>query len=162
MKKNVLLLGFVLSFMMMFGQNKTKVLGIWQGKINGKFMTGKDLGVTEAPYSNQSIFYIFTKENFYFVVCPTKASLNKANIKSLIGKQVASEGSYEFYDSLPAIPDSYREKFEGQAPFNPKTCFIEGEIQGAPMSFYFEPAAKKLFGLNKSVKFELVYSGASW
>ena len=162
MKKSVLLLGFVLSFMMVFSQNKTKVLGIWQAKINGKFSTAKDMGVTAAPYSNQSIFYVFTNESFYFVICPSKASLNKANIKSLIGKQVASEGSYEVYDSLPAIPDNFREKFETQAPFNPKTCFIEGSIMGEPMSFYFEPAAKKLFGLNKSVKFELVYSGESW
>jgi hypothetical protein len=162
MKKSALLLGFVLSFMMMVSQNKTKVLGIWQGKINGKFMTGKDFGVTAAPYSNQSIFFIFTKENYYFVVCPSKASLNKANIKSLIGKQVASEGSYEVYDSLPAIPESYREKFEAQGPFKPKTCFIEASIQGEPFSYYFEPVAKKLFGLNKSVKFELVYSGSSW
>ena len=162
MKKSVLLFGFVLSFMMVFSQNKTKVLGIWQGKINGKFMTGKDLGVTTAPYSNQSIFYVFTKESYYLVVCTSKASLNKANIKSLIGKQAAYEGRYEVYDSLPAIPHNFREKFEGQAPFDPKTCFIEASTPGEPMSFYFEPAAKKLFGLNKSVKLEFVYSGASW
>ena len=34
-----------------FSQNSTKVLGIWQAKMNGKFMTGTDIGITSAAYS---------------------------------------------------------------------------------------------------------------
>lgn len=162
MKKIAFVLGFVLSFTLMISQNKTKVLGIWQAKLKGKFMTGRDLGVTAAPYSTQSVFYVFTKENSYFALCPGKASLTKSNIQTLVSKQAAGEGDYEVYDSLPAIPDRSREKFEGEAPFKPKTIFIEATIQGEPMSFYFEPVAKKLFGLNKKNGLELVYVGPSW
>ena len=162
MKKIVLLFSFILSFTVIFSQNRTKVQGVWQAKLNGKFMTGKDLGIAASPYSTQSVFYIFSKESCYFALCPSKASLTKTNIQNLIGKEVASEGTYEVYDSLQAIPEIYYDKFEGQTPFNPKTCFIEALIQGEPMSFYFEPSVKKLFGLNKESKLELVYSGTSW
>jgi hypothetical protein len=162
MKKIALLIAFVLSFTVIFSQNKTQVQGIWQAKLEGKFMTGKDLGVTAAPYSSQSVFYIFSKESCYFALCSSKASLTKANIQNLIGKQVASEGTYAVYDSLPAIPEDFIEKFEEQSPFKPKTCFIEASIQGEPMSFYFEPGVKKIFGLSKEMKVELVYSGSSW
>jgi hypothetical protein len=162
MKKFILTFGFILSFTVVFSQVKTQVLGIWQAKLNGKFMTGKDLGVTVAPYATQSVFYIFNKDNCYFALCASKASLTKANIDNLISKQVAGKGTYEAYDSLSVIPENLIEKFKEQAPFKPKTGFIAASIQGEPMSFYIEPAVKKLFGLNKAAKLELVYLGASW
>ena len=159
LKKSLLVL-LVLTTMHVFGQkNAAKVLGIWQPKLNGKFVTGKDLGITLAPYSNQYAFYIFSKENFYFALAPNKASLTKASLPGLIKKQVAGEGTYAYYDSLPAIPENLRAKFEGQSPFKPSTAFIEGNVQNEPFSFYFEPAVKKLYGLNKEAKMELIYSG---
>lgn len=69
---------------------------------------------------------------------------------------------YKFKTSLSFIPEDYREKFENQAPFKPNTYFIEASIQNEAMSFYYEPDVKKIFGLNKEIKFELVYLGPSW
>ena len=162
MKKIALLFAFLLSFTLIFSQNQTKVLGIWQVKLNGKFMTGKDLGVTAAPYSSHSVFYVFNKEKCYFAICPSKASLNKATIQGFLTKQAASEGTYKVYDSLQVIPENYFQKYDAQAPFKPNTFFIEALIQGEPMSFFVEPAVKKIFGLNRENKLELVYSGLGW
>ena len=144
------------------GTLKYNLVGMWQVKLNDKFITGKDLGATKAPFSTQFVFYAFNKEKCYFAVCPSKSALTKASIQGLIDRQVGGEGTYQIYDSLQAIPQNLIEKFEKQAPFKPNTFFIEATIQGEPMSFYFEPAIKKIFGLNKERQMELIYSGPSW
>lgn len=162
MKKLLLLLTFALSFSALFSQNKTQVLGIWQAKLNGKLMTGKDLGATAAPYASQFVYYIFNKEKCYFAICPSKASLNAANIQNLITKQSAAEGSYQVYDSLSVLPENYFDKYNAWSPYKPNTFFIEASIQGEPMSFYVEPGIKKVLGLNKDAKLELIYIGPSW
>ena len=162
MKKILLSVILTFSITFTFSQNNSKITGIWQAKLNGKFMTGKDLGATSAPYISHHVYYIFNKENCYFAICANKSSISKTNIQNLLDKQVAGEGDYEVFDSLDYIPYEYREKFENQAPFKPKTSFIEASIQNEPMSFYYEADTKKIYGLNKDVKFELVYLGPSW
>ena len=160
MLKKSFLVFLVLTTMQVFGQkNAAKILGIWQAKLNGKFLTGKDLGTTLAPYSNHNVFYIFGKESCYISLAPNKTSLTKASLPGLIKKQVAGEGTYAYYDSLPLIPENIRTKFENQGPFKPNTAFVEGNVQNEASSFYFEPATKKLYGLNKEVKLELIYVG---
>jgi tetratricopeptide (TPR) repeat protein len=144
------------------GTLKYNLVGMWQLKLNDKFVTGKDFGETRAPFSTQFVFYAFNKEKFYFAICPSKSALTKATIQGLIARQTGAEGTYQIYDSLQAIPVNLIEKFESQAPFKPNTFFILATIQGEPMYFYFEPAVKKLFGLNKEAKMELIYSGPSW
>ncbi|MFM7770255.1 MAG: hypothetical protein ACKO8Q_06820, partial [Bacteroidota bacterium] len=143
-------------------QNKTKILGIWQAKLNGKYMTGRDFGTTSAPYASQYIYYIFIKENCYLAIAPGKSSLTKTNIEKLINKEAAGMGTYDFYESLADIPEYMRSTYEESGPFKPNTCFIESYLSGETIRFYFEPSVKKLYGLNKEINFELVYVGPSW
>jgi len=160
MKKLLLLLASTFLLQFSNAQNKTDLFGVWQAKLNGKLMTGKDLGVTQSPYSNHFIFYVFSKDASYIVIGPNKTQITKAGMPGLIKNQSAGEGTYKIYDSVPAIEDeTVRKKFEGQSPFKAKTIFVQAYIQGNPTSFYYEPDVKKMFGLNKEAKLELLKVG---
>ncbi len=141
-------------------QNSAKVLGIWQPKLNGKFMTGKDLGVTSAPYSTRFIYYVFSKEKMYMVIAANTTSINSAGIGALITKQDAMDGTYSVFDSMELIPEDIRSKYEDWNPFAAKTFFVEGEIQGNLFSFYYDVTANKFMGLNKESPIQLINVGA--
>jgi hypothetical protein len=91
-----------------FSQNSTKVLGIWQAKMNGKFMTGTDIGITSAPYSSRFIYYVFSKDKMYFVLAANKTSITSTGIPGMITKQDAMDGTYSVYDSMDLIPEDIR------------------------------------------------------
>ena len=141
-------------------QNSAKVLGIWQAKLNGKFMTGKDIGITSAPYSTRFIYYVFSKEKMYFVLAANTTSINSGGISSLITKQDAMDGTYSVFDSMESIPEDIRSKYEAWNPFAAKTFFVEGEIQGNLFSFYYDVTANKFMGLNKENPVQLINVGA--
>ena len=144
-----------------YSQNTTKVLGIWQSKIDDKFMTGADLGITDAAYSTKFVYYVFLKDKMYFVLASNKTSITSVNIKNMISKQEAVNGTYLVYDSIDLIPSDIRSKYEVSKPFTDKTFFVEGTIQESPMSFYFDATANKFMGLSKeSPILELIKVGA--
>jgi hypothetical protein len=143
-----------------FSQNSTKVLGIWQAKMNGKFMTGTDIGITSAPYSSRFIYYVFSKDKMYFVLAANKTSITSTGIPGMITKQDAMDGTYSVYDSMDLIPADIRSKYEAWNPFTAKTFFVEGEIQGNLFSFYYDVTANKFMGLNKETPVQLINVGA--
>ena len=144
-----------------FGQNSTKVLGIWQAKLDGKFATGNDFGATDAVYSKKNIFIVFGKDKMYFVMASNKSSITSANMKNLISKEDAASGTYLIYDSIELIPSDIRSKYEVSKPFTDKTFFVEGAVMNNPMSFYFDVSANKFMGLSKeSPILELIKVGS--
>ena len=143
-----------------YSQNTTKVLGIWQSKIDDKFMTGADLGITDAASSKKFVYYVFLKDKMYIVMASNKTSINSVNIKNMISKEEAASGTYLVYDSIDLIPIDIRSKYEVWKPFTDKTFFIEGNIQDNPMSFYFDVTANKFMGLSReSPRLELIKVG---
>lgn len=160
MKKLLLLSTAIFLLNFVYAQTKTDITGIWQAKLNGKIVTAKDMGTTAKPYADYFIFYVFAKEASYLVMSPNKNQITKSSISGLVKKQLAGEGTYKLHDSIPSIEnENLRKDFEGQAPFKDKTVFIESSIQGEPISFYYEPAVKKIYGLNKTMKLELIKVG---
>jgi hypothetical protein len=142
-----------------YSQNSTKVLGIWQAKLNGKFMTGNDIGITSAPYSTRFIYYVFSKDKMYFVLSANKTLITSTGIADMLAKQDAMDGTYSVYDSMDLIPEDIRSKYEAWNPFAAKTFFVEGEIQGNLFSFYFDVTANKFMGLNKENPVQLINVG---
>lgn len=143
-----------------YSQNSTKVLGIWQAKLNGKFMTGKDIGITSVPYSTRFIYYVFSKDKMYFVLAANTTTINSTGIQSMITKQDAMDGTYAVFDSMDLVPEDIRSKYEAWNPFAAKTFFVEGEIQGNLFSFYYDVTANKFMGLNKENPVQLINVGA--
>ncbi len=142
-----------------FSQNSTKVLGVWQAKLNGKFMTGADAGITTGPFSSKFFFYVFTKDKMYLAICSNKTSVTSANMKNLIAKEEAMDGTYSVYNSMDLMSEELRLEYEAWNPFEDKTFFITALVQGSPMSFYYEVTSNKFMGLSKETNLQLIKVG---
>ncbi len=147
---------FLLSTCFTHSQDSTKVIGLWQVKLNGKFLTGKDMGVTQAPYASQSIYYAISSDSWFLVMGASKSSITEKNIYNLVNQQMAMEGSYAIYSKIEDLPEEVQSKFEANKPYKDKSFFVEGEIAGERQSFCFEPLTGKFLGINKENQMELV------
>lgn len=141
-------------------QNNLKVLGIWQVKLNGKFITGKDVGATQPEYASKYLFYLFTNSEVYIIIASSKAAITKASLPNLIKKEVASGGEYFTYENIASIPKEIRNKYEDWAPYKDKTIFVEGYVSGELQTLCYETIEKKFRGVSKADKFELIFAGA--
>jgi hypothetical protein len=161
MKKNILFTIFILFSTLSFCQSSTKILGVWQAKLNGKNLLAKDVGMTGAKGAFFG-FYVYTSTNMYIVWAPNKTQITKINLKNLINRYEAYKGTYAVYDSLGQMPEDLMVKFEDSNPYTENTFYTEGIVEGQPSSFYYNPETKRLQGLSKEILFELVRVGPSW
>jgi|688.fasta_scaffold957394_1 hypothetical protein len=161
MKKNILFTIFILFSTLSFCQSNTKILGVWQAKLNGKNLLAKDVGMTGAKGA-YFMFLVYSSSNLYVIFSPNKTQITKINLKNLINRKEASKGTYAVYDSLGQMPEDLMMKFEDSNTFTDNTYYTEGIVDGSPFSFYYNPETKRLQGLNKEILFELVRVGPSW
>lgn len=161
MKKNILFTIFILFSTLSFCQSSTKILGVWQAKLNGKNLLAKDIGMTGAKGA-YFVFTVYTAASMYIVFSPNKAQINKVNVKNLLNRKEALKGTYAVYDSLSQMPEDLMVKFEDSNTFTVNTFYTEGIVDGSPYSFYYNPETNRLQGLSKEILFELVRVGPSW
>jgi hypothetical protein len=161
MKKNILFTIFILFSTLSFCQSSTKILGIWQAKLNGKNMLGKDFGLKGAKGA-YSVFAVYSSTNFYLIFTLNKTQITKVNIKNILNRQEGAKGTYAVYDSLSQMPEDLMVKFKDSNPYTDNTFYTEAIVDGSPFSFYYNPETKRLQGLNKEILFELVRVGPSW
>jgi hypothetical protein len=157
MKKLVAFLLFTIICFQINAQDAPDITGIWQLKLDGKFVTGKSLGLKKAPYSGHNAYFLFTSDELFYAISPDK-NLTRTKLDKLIDKQLAGAGDFLMYADLESVPEDERSRFNDSYPAN--TFFVVGDVQGEKSFFYYEPLRKKFLGAKRNPQAELVRVGS--